>query len=83
MGCGTESLGIVVSELLDGEVNIHGLDLSDMQLGYAADKVKNGSSLNLYKGSMDMLPFMDGIFDIVVTSVHSVKQHLMYARVLS
>ncbi|WP_129582657.1 class I SAM-dependent methyltransferase [Methanolobus psychrotolerans] len=40
LGCGTESLGIAVSELLDGEVSIHGLDLSDMQLGYAADKGK-------------------------------------------
>jgi demethylmenaquinone methyltransferase/2-methoxy-6-polyprenyl-1,4-benzoquinol methylase len=51
-------------------VEIHGLDLSGIQLDYAAAKVsKSGTFLNLYKGSMDLLPFDDASFDLVVTSV--------------
>jgi Methylase involved in ubiquinone/menaquinone biosynthesis len=70
IGCGTESVGIAISELMGGDVIVHGLDLSNVQLGYAADKGgKAGVSLNLYRGSMDMLPFKNGVFDFVVTSV--------------
>jgi ubiquinone/menaquinone biosynthesis C-methylase UbiE len=70
LGCGTESVGIAISESLERDVSIHGLDLSGIQLGYAADKgERSGIPLNLYRGSMDMLPFTDKTFDIVVTSV--------------
>ncbi|WP_209620866.1 class I SAM-dependent methyltransferase [Methanolobus bombayensis] len=70
LGCGTESVGIAVSRQLGGDVNIHGLDLSSTQLDYAATKgSKSGTSLNLYRGSMDLLPFDDRSFDLVVTSV--------------
>ncbi|WMW21528.1 class I SAM-dependent methyltransferase [Methanolobus mangrovi] len=70
IGCGTESVGIAVSELMGGDVSVHGLDLSGVQLGYATDKGKKaGVSLHLYKGSMDMLPFKNRVFDLVVTSV--------------
>lgn len=70
LGCGTESVGMAVSRKLENDVSIHGLDLSDIQLCYASFKgVRSGISLNLYKGSMDMLPFADGSFDLVVTSV--------------
>jgi demethylmenaquinone methyltransferase/2-methoxy-6-polyprenyl-1,4-benzoquinol methylase len=70
LGCGTESVGIAVSDRLAGEVSIHGLDLSGIQLDYAASKgARSGIAFNLYKGSMDLLPFNDGSFDLVVTSV--------------
>ncbi|WP_342303947.1 class I SAM-dependent methyltransferase [Methanolobus sp. ZRKC5] len=70
LGCGTESVGIAISELMGGDIEMHGLDLSSVQLGYATDKGEDaGIPLNLYKGSMDLLPFTNGVFDIVVTSV--------------
>lgn len=70
LGCGTESVGIAVSKELEGDVSIHGLDLSAVQLGYAAAKgTKSGVPLNLYRGSMDLLPFAEESFDMVVTSV--------------
>ncbi len=70
LGCGTESVGIAVSDQLEGNVKLHGLDLSGIQLGYAASKgLKRDVPLNLYRGSMDLLPFNDGSFDLVVTSV--------------
>jgi demethylmenaquinone methyltransferase/2-methoxy-6-polyprenyl-1,4-benzoquinol methylase len=70
LGCGTESVGIAVSRQLGGDVNIHGLDLSGTQLDYASLKgSKSGTSPNLYRGSMDLLPFADESFDFVVTSV--------------
>ncbi|WP_321430077.1 class I SAM-dependent methyltransferase [uncultured Methanolobus sp.] len=70
LGCGTESVGIAVSRQLGGDVNIHGLDLSGTQLDYASLKgSKSGTSPNLYRGSMDLLPFADESFDLVVTSV--------------
>ncbi|WP_340820225.1 class I SAM-dependent methyltransferase [Methanolobus sp. WCC4] len=70
LGCGTESVGIAISERLEGHVDIHGLDLSSVQLGYATEKGERKSvPLNLYKGTMDMLPFHDDSFDLVVTSV--------------
>lgn len=70
LGCGTESVGIAISERLGGDVDIHGLDLSSVQLGYAAEKSKRTNvSLNLYRGTMDMLPFSNDAFDLLVTSV--------------
>ncbi|WP_407355359.1 class I SAM-dependent methyltransferase [Methanolobus sp. WCC5] len=70
IGCGTASVGIAISENLGGNVCIHGLDLSGVQLGYAAYKGKKMKvSVNLYKGSMDMLPFAAEVFDLVVSSV--------------
>jgi demethylmenaquinone methyltransferase/2-methoxy-6-polyprenyl-1,4-benzoquinol methylase len=70
LGCGTESVGIAISRHLRRDVEIHGVDLSDNQLGYAAIKgLRSDASLNLYRGSMDLLPFSNGSFDLVVTSV--------------
>lgn len=48
LGCGTESVGIAISQLMDGDVKVHGLDLSSVQLRYATVKGENaGVSLNL------------------------------------
>ncbi|WP_274377652.1 class I SAM-dependent methyltransferase [Methanolobus vulcani] len=70
LGCGTESVGIAISRHLAKDVDIHGVDLSGTQLDYAIIKgLRSGVSLNLYRGSMDLLPFSDGSFDLVVTSV--------------
>lgn len=70
LGCGTESVGIAISRCHRRDVEIHGVDLSGTQLDYAAVKgTRSGIDLNLYRGSMDLLPFNDRSFDLVVTSV--------------
>ncbi|WP_406662647.1 class I SAM-dependent methyltransferase [Methanolobus sp. ZRKC3] len=70
LGCGTESVGIAIARQLKGEIDIHGIDLSAVQLGYAAKKAGGeGFSFDLCQGSMDMLPYGDASFDMVVTSV--------------
>jgi ubiquinone/menaquinone biosynthesis C-methylase UbiE len=70
LGCGTESVGVAIAHHFGDGVDIHGIDLSAVQLGYAVEKMRcGGFSFNLCKGSMDMLPYGDDSFDMVLTSV--------------
>lgn len=70
LGCGTESVGIAIAQHFGSGINIHGIDLSKVQLGYASDKARTQDfSFYLCRGSMDMLPYGGESFDMVVTSV--------------
>lgn len=70
LGCGTGSVGFAISRRLEGNVDMHGIDLSGTQLNYAALKAeKENMDLSLYRGSMDLLPFKDESFDLVIISV--------------
>lgn len=76
-GCGTATLTIMAKELFP-EAFVYGVDIDSKVLGIAEQKVKKQNlniCLDTYDGSI--LPYQDGTFDKVVTSLvfHHLKRN--------
>lgn len=69
LGCGTGTLAIALAKALPGAA-VAGLDADAEALEIAADKARRaGAALGLRRGSSTALPFRDGAFDCVVSSL--------------
>lgn len=70
LGCGPGALSFALAERAHHASSITGIDLSDDQLHYAKRFSGNyRCGLDFRKNSMDELPFPDGHFDLVMTSM--------------
>ncbi len=68
LGCGTASMSIAAFEKTKGKAEIHGVDISQDQLGYARQKIEDLPGLfRFHQCSMDDLDFDNESFDIVMT----------------
>ncbi len=69
LGCGTGTLTVAIARALP-EATVAGLDADADALGIAASKARQaGVALNLHRGFSTDLPFADGQFDCVVSSL--------------
>ena len=69
LGCGTGTLAIAISDAMP-DTAIAGLDADDDALSIAADKGRRASAtIDLRQGFSDALPFDDGCFDCVASSL--------------
>lgn len=70
LGCGPGPMTVLLASRSHGEARIWGIDLSEEQLAHGRTKVDPaGCPVTFLQGSMDELPFPDGHFDLVVTSM--------------
>lgn len=70
LGCGPGSLSFALAEDASRGAVIIGVDISEDQLVYArAECGRFDCELGFVNGSMDELPFPDGFFDVVVSSM--------------
>jgi len=69
-GCGTGTLAVLVKRRVGQNGSVHGIDLSRDQLAIARDKVgKQGLDIQFHEGSIDELPFADGSFDAIFSTL--------------
>lgn len=69
LGCGTGTLAIAIAEREPGAV-ISGLDADPEMLGRAATKAeRSGAEIEFTEALADRMPFADGSFDAVVSSL--------------
>lgn len=69
LGCGTGTLAIAIARAASGAV-VSGLDADDAALGQArAKQARSGTSVQWSRGLAQNLPFPDGVFDAVVSSL--------------
>lgn len=70
LGCGTGALSFALAGNADPESVITGIDISDDQLNYARSRINQfNCKLEFMNCSMDELPFPEGYFDVVMTSM--------------
>ena len=70
LGCGPGGLSFALGARSPVDTQIHGVDLSVDQLDLASRRAGRVScSLRFHRCSMDELPFPDGEFDLVMTSM--------------
>ncbi|MCK9240930.1 class I SAM-dependent methyltransferase [Desulfocurvus sp.] len=70
LGCGPGALSLALAQRAAPGAAIVGLDLSEDQLAYARTQAGgHACALEFRRGSMDELPYPDGHFDLVMTSM--------------
>jgi arsenite methyltransferase len=71
VGCGTGFPLIELAERLGTESHVHGLDPWAAGLARAAEKIRcrNTPNVILHEGSATAMPFADGTFDLIVSSL--------------
>jgi len=70
LGCGPGALSLMLAERAAPGASITGLDLSEDQVAYARGQADgHACTLEFRTGSMDELPYPDGHFDLVMTSM--------------
>ena len=70
LGCGPGALSFALAEKASSQAEIIGIDISGDQLNYARSQcVRYGCNIRFENCSMDELPYPDGYFDVVVTSM--------------
>lgn len=70
LGCGPGALSLALAERAAPDASIVGLDLSEDQLACARSQADNAPCpVEFRRGSMDELPYPDGHFDLVMTSM--------------
>ncbi|WP_274373799.1 class I SAM-dependent methyltransferase [Aminithiophilus ramosus] len=70
LGCGPGPMTVLLASRAHGEARIWGIDLSEEQLAHGRTKVDPSTCpVTFLQGSMDELPFPDGHFDLVMTSM--------------
>ncbi|MDR0575568.1 MAG: class I SAM-dependent methyltransferase [Tannerella sp.] len=70
LGCGPGALSFALAEKASSQAEIIGIDISDDQLDYARSQcARYDCNIRFEKCSMDELPYPDGYFDLVVTSM--------------
>jgi 2-polyprenyl-3-methyl-5-hydroxy-6-metoxy-1,4-benzoquinol methylase len=79
VGCGTGTLAIAAKQRVGPGGNVHGVDASPEMLSRAAKKARKAGVQVLFKNSpAEALPFADGEFDVVLSTVmlHHLPQKL-------
>ena len=70
VGCGTGTLAIAAKRRLGPSGTVHGVDASPEMLARAQKKAKKaGVEISFRNGLAETLPFADGQFDVVLSSV--------------
>lgn len=70
IGCGTGQLAILASKLSGDSGYVAGIDLAPHMIQHAQKKAfKKGAKVDFYTGSISRLPFADGTFNIVLSSL--------------
>lgn len=70
LGCGPGALCFALAEVADPRAEIHGIDISDDQLDYARNHAEDFPCRPEFRNaSMAELPYPDGHFDVVTSSM--------------